>query len=123
MKELKKAKPTNPELINLIRVLKKKSRENEAPIWRDVAERLSRTKRRRIAVNLSRLNRYTEKGDLVVVPGKVLGAGRLDHPIKVAALAFSEQAKMKILDAKGKCMSITDLLKLNPKGSNVKIIG
>lgn len=59
----------------------------------------------------------------MVVPGKVLGAGKMDHPIHVAAFAFSDQARQKILKAKGKCLSILELAKKNPKGTNVKIIG
>jgi len=61
--------------------------------------------------------------ETVVVPGKVLGAGKIDHPINVAAFAFSDQARLKILKAKGKCLSILELMKKNPKGANVKIIG
>ncbi|MFQ6080936.1 MAG: 50S ribosomal protein L18e [Candidatus Bathyarchaeia archaeon] len=116
-------KTTNPELINLIRSLRKKSRESGARIWRSVAERLSRSRQRRIAVNVSRLNRYTKEGETVVVPGKVLGAGKMDHPIHVAAFAFSERARLKILKAKGKCLSILELAERNPRGTNVKIIG
>ncbi len=120
---MKKLKITNPELLKLIRFLKKKAVENKAEIWRDIAERLAVSRRRRIAVNVSKINRYTEKGDVVVVPGKVLGAGKLEHKITVAAFSFSEAAKNKILKAKGKCLTIPDLVKKNPKGSNVKIIG
>ena len=58
-----------------------------------------------------------------MVPGKVLGAGKIDHPVSVAAFAFSEQARSKILKAKGKCLFISDLVKKNPKGTGVKIIG
>lgn len=88
-----------------------------------MADRLSRSRQRRITVNVSRLNRYTKEGETVVVPGKVLGAGKMDHPIYVAAFAFSERARLKILKAKGKCLSILELVKRNPKGTNVKIIG
>lgn len=119
----KKLKTTNPELISLIRLLRKAARENKANIWRAVAEYLSKSRRRRRAVNVSRINRYTKEGDEVVVPGKVLGAGLITHPVKVAALDFSDQARQKIIKAKGKCLSIPELIKLNPKGSNVKIIG
>lgn len=119
----KKIRSTNPELVKLIRLLRKKSRENKAAIWKDLAERLSKPKRRRIVVNVSRLNRYTESGDTVVVPGKVLGAGSINHPIKVAAFAFSEQARLKIVKAKGKCITIPELVESNPKGTDVKIIG
>jgi len=120
---MKRVKRTNPELLGLIRSLKKHARENEADIWRAVAEKLATARSRRVTVNISRINRYTEKGETVVVPGKVLGAGKLNHPVTVAAFDFSEQAEAKILKAKGKCLSIQDLMKKNPKGGNVKIIG
>jgi large subunit ribosomal protein L18e len=120
---VKKVSATNPQLIELIRFLKRQSRENNAQIWRDIAERLTKPSRKRIAVNLSRLNRYTEKNDVVAVPGKVLGAGKINHPITVAAFAFSEKAKQKIKAARGKCLSYFELIKKNSKGSNVKIIG
>jgi len=118
-----KVKTTNPELIELIRFLKKQSRENKANIWWDIAERLAKPRRRFTAVNLSRLNRNTEKNEMVAVPGKVLGAGEINHPISVAAFTFSENAKEKIKAARGKCLSFSDLVKKNPKGSNIKIIG
>ncbi len=120
---MKETKKTNPELIGLIRFLKKQSRENKANIWRDIAEELSKPRRKGIAVNLSRLNRHTQKNETIVVPGKVLGAGKIDHAITVAAFAFSETAKEKIKAAKGRCLSLLELAKKNPKGSNVKIIG
>jgi len=119
----RKTEITNPELIRLIRFLRKKSRENEAPIWRRVAEILSKPKRRRIAVNISRISRYTKENDEVVVPGKVLGSGIINHPVKVAAFDFSNQARSKIMKAKGKCLTIAELAEMNPKGTNVKIIG
>jgi large subunit ribosomal protein L18e len=120
---LKNLKTTNPELRRLIRLLRKAAKENEASIWRAVAESLAKPRRKRIAVNVSRINRYTADDDEVVVPGKVLGAGLITHPVKVAALDFSDQARRKIIRAKGKCLSIPELIKANPKGSNVKIIG
>jgi len=119
----KKIKITNPDLLKMIRFLRKKSRENNASIWRRVAEMLSKSKRRRIVVNVSRISRYTRENDEIVVPGKVLGAGLIDHPVKVAAFAFSDSARSKIEKAKGKCLTIPELVEMNPKGSNVKIIG
>ena len=120
---MKKVKATNPELISLTQSLRKKSRENQVEIWRYIANRLLSSGRRRIAVNVSRLNRHTKEGETVAVPGKVLGAGMVDHSINVAAFAFSNQAQSKILEAKGKCLSIRALMEKNPKGTNVKVIG
>jgi large subunit ribosomal protein L18e len=120
---VKKARTTNPELIELIRFLKRQSRENKVKVWRDIAEKLAKPNRNRVAVNLSRLNRYTHRNETAVVPGKVLGAGEMNHPITVAAFAYSEKAREKIKAVNGKCLSFSDLIKKNPKGSNVKIIG
>jgi large subunit ribosomal protein L18e len=120
---VKKVRTTNPELIKLMQSLRKESQKNKAEIWRHIADSLSHSRSRRIAVNVSRLNRYTEEGETVAVPGKVLGAGKIDHPINVAAFAFSDQARTKILGAKGKCLSIQDLMDNNRKGANVKVIG
>lgn len=120
---MKKVRATNPELVALIRSLRKKSRENQVEIWRYIADRLLSSRRRRIAVNVSRLNRHTKEGETVVVPGKVLGAGVVGHPINVAAFAFSDKARSKILKAKGKCLSIRALMEKKPKGTKVKAIG
>lgn len=120
---MRKRGTTNPNLGALIRTLRKASNQYRAAIWRAVADYLAKSRRRRISVNISRINRYTREGDVVVVPGKVLGAGVLGHPVTVAAFAFSNQARQKILMANGKCLSIQELIELNPEGSNIKIIG
>lgn len=113
---------TNPQILNLIDGLKKQSRETEAPLWRDIAFRLQRPTRIYSEVNLSRINRYTSDKDLILVPGKVLGAGDLDHKLTVAALNFSGSAREKIIQAGGSCLSIEELMKENPKGSRVRVM-
>jgi large subunit ribosomal protein L18e len=120
---VKKIKATNPELLEVINFLKKQYREKDAEIWSDIAERLAKPRQRGVVVNLSRLNRFTRRSETVVVAGKVLATGRLSHPVTVAAFAFSARAREKIVAARGKCLSFFDLIKKNPKGSNVKIIG
>lgn len=120
---MKEAKATNPQLLALIERLKRAYKENGAPIWYDLAKRLSAAGRRRCEVNISRINRWTKPGDTVVVPGKVLGAGELDHEVNVAAFAFSKVAVEKITKAGGKALSVESLIEVNPKGSRVKIIG
>jgi large subunit ribosomal protein L18e len=119
---VRETKTTNPELIQLIRFLKKQSREKKADIWLDVAKYLSKPSRQTVAVNLSRINRHTERGGTVVVPGKVLASGTLSHTVTVAAFGASERAKEKLKAAKAKYLSIPELVEKNPTGSNVKII-
>ncbi len=117
-----KTRTTNVYRLATIKKLKKLAEENGIKIWKTVAEYLEKPKRQRIAVNVSKINRYTKEGDLVVVPGKVLGTGEINHKVKVAAFEFSSSALHKIKRAGGVAMSIEDLIQINPKGSNVKII-
>jgi len=107
----------------MINILKKAARENNAKIWKTIAETLSKSRSRRVKVNLSQINRHTEKGQIAVIAGKVLGSGALNHPTTVAAFAFSTAAMRKIKKARGKCLTFPELVKKTPKGSNVKIVG
>ncbi len=120
---MRETKSTNPEIIQLIRLLKKQSREKDAGIWLSVAENLSKPSRQRVAVNLSKINRVTEKNATIVVPGKILASGTIDHAITVAAFGASDKAKEKLAAVKAKYLSIPELMQKNPQGSNVTIIG
>ena len=111
--------PTNPYLKTLIRELKQLSREQNVNIWKRVAEDLSKSTRQRRVVNLSRINTYTKANETVIVPGKVLASGELDHKVEIAAFQFSEAAKKKVKTL----MKIQELMKKNPKGKKVRIIG
>jgi len=113
---------TDPEKITLIRNLKGAARLNEVRIWSILASELSRPNRQRIAVNLSHLNRVSKPGDILLIPGKVLGAGFLKHKIEVAAESFSISAKTKINKVGGQCLTIEELIAKNPKGNHVRLI-
>jgi large subunit ribosomal protein L18e len=113
---------TNPRLTSLISLLKNTSRENGVNIWRDVATRIEASSRSYAEVNLSKINRYANEGETILVPGKVLGSGMIDASVRVAALNFSQSAAEKMNGANGQCMSIEELLKDNPKGSRVRIL-
>ncbi len=119
---VKKITKTNPNLIELIKNLKKKSYQEKATIWKDVARRLEKSTRRKAQVNLSKINRYSAADDTVLIPGKVLGNGNLDHKMQIAALSFSKMAQEKIEKAGGECFAIATVLEINPKGSNIRII-
>lgn len=110
---------TNPQLIRTIEMLRRRKER----IWRRVAEDLQKPKRKWRRVNLARINRYTKEGDVVVVPGKVLAFGSLDHKIKIWAFSFSKTAVEKIQRAGGEILRIEALIEQNPRGSGVKLIG
>ncbi len=113
---------TNLQLRTLIRFLRKASSMYKASIWKYVAELLEKPRRQRIAVNLGKINRLVNDGDQVVVPGKVLAAGIIDKKITIAAWRFSKSAIEKALRSGCEVVTIPELVRRNPKGSNVKIV-
>jgi large subunit ribosomal protein L18e len=106
---LRDTKTTNPQLVELIGLLRKQSREKQAPIWIDVADHLAKTRSQRVVVNLSSINRNTKKSDVVVVPGKILASGVIDHALTIAAFEASKQAIAKLEAAKAKYLTINEL--------------
>ena len=114
---------TNQLLIELIRQLKQASREHNAAIWRDAAKRLAKSSSGWSEVNISRIARHVNKNEIVLVPGKLLGAGQIDFPVTVAAYQSSNNAIRKICDAGGDHLTILELIEKHPKGTGVRIIG
>ncbi len=113
---------TNPELVDTIRFLKVKARENKARIWTVTADCLSGPRQRRAVLNLNHISRASKRDALVIVPGKVLASGYMKHPVTVGAFQFSQAAKTKIEQAGGRCIAIKDFVGKYPKGSNVLIL-
>jgi len=118
MREIKK---TDEHLVLLIKELRKKSSQDKVGLWSAIAKNLSLPSRIRPEVNLFKINKYVKDGDIVVVPGKVLATGSIDHKITVAAYNFSKAAREKIMQ-KGVCMTIDELMKENIKGKNIRIL-
>lgn len=118
----KRTGPTNIYLIELIETLKKKSFKLDAPIWRTVAEKLEKPRRQKVEVNLSDISKHAVDGGAVVIPGVVLGSGELTKSVSIAAWRFSPSALQKIKKAKCKPLTIEELIKINPKGTGVRII-
>ena len=119
---MKPTGPTNPLLMGLIEELKKKSVDQKVNIWEKLASDLSRPTRKRRIVNLSKINRYSKENETVVVPGKILSVGQLTKKLNVAAFNFSKEAEQKINQV-GKTITIQQLIKDNPKGKKVRILG
>jgi large subunit ribosomal protein L18e len=109
--------PSNFYIRKLIRDLWK----TKILIWKTVSKKLSGPRRNRVKANLYRINKKTNKDDMIVIPGKVLGIGELEHTITIACLEYSQSAKKKIEASGSALMSIEELLEQNPKGKGVKI--
>jgi large subunit ribosomal protein L18e len=96
--------------------------ENTA-LWKRVAVELEKPSRSKREVNIYKLESCAKEGEIVIVPGKVLGNGVLSKKITVAALAVSQSAQDKISSNNGEVLTIQELMKTNPKGSKVRIMG
>lgn len=118
----RKIMKTNPNLVSLAHDLRLKSYEEDVGIWKTVASKLERPTRSQAEVSLAKINRFADEDETVVIPGKVLANGIIDHKVKVAAFKFSNTARAEIEKVGGECISIRDLIEINPKGSNVKIL-
>ena len=113
---------TNTQLANLIQEMKKTANSENSKLWKRIATDLEKPTRARKAINLGKINLLTKENELVVVPGKVLGSGELDHKITIAALNISSSAAEKIKKSNGTFYNLEEYVKNNPKGKNVRVL-
>lgn len=115
---MKKSKKENQVLLSLVEKLMK----TKKPLWRRIVKELSRPRRQKVEVNLSKLEQFASEDTTVIVPGKVLGSGIISKKLTIAAFSFSESAKLLINNAGGTVMSIEALHKTNPEGKGLTIL-
>ena len=114
---------TNAQLVDTINQLKAHSRDTGSAVWRDVALRLSKSRKNWAQPNLSRVSRYAPEGATILVPGKLLGSGELTNGHTIAAYSVSNGAREKIEAAGGRIMTYGELMNENPSGTGVVILG
>ena len=100
-----------------------KLKEKESKLLRRIADDLSKPARQRREINLSRINRFTKENEVIIVPGKVLGGGELQHKITISALKFSESALSKLRKNGSTVLPIEELTPESVSGKRVRIIG
>lgn len=103
--------------------LRKHSKKSGQRLWSDVSEGILASRKNRPSVNVSEISRNAKEGSRVVVAGKVLGSGSIDHRVLVAAYSFSSSAKAKILAAGGECMGLREMMELDKNSKDVLLIG
>lgn len=113
----------NTMLDNTIWTLRLAFKKTKAPIWRALESELAGSRANRREINVSALGEITKSGEVLVIPGKVLGNGALGHKLTVCAYSVSEGAAKKILAAGGKVIGFEELVKKHPDGKGVRIIG
>jgi large subunit ribosomal protein L18e len=110
----------NERLKSLIGQLKKQSIEQKSSVWKRIAIELEGPTKNYRVVNLSRIEKYCDDNDVIIVPGKVLSGGELTKKVTVAAYAFSKTTQEKLGTS---LITIEEAMKKYPKGNNLKIIG
>lgn len=107
---------TNPEIVETV-ILAKKHKS-----WHNIAAKLSAPKMNYISLNLNDLDKIAKEGDIIIVPGKVLGSGSVSKKIRICALGFSASAREKVKAHKGETVTILEEIRKNPKGEGIKVI-
>ena len=113
-KELQKK--TNSLLVRTIISTKKNDK------WLKVAEILSGPRKKRVNLNLKKIDEESKVGETIIIPGKVLSQGEITKKIKIAAFGFSEKAREKLLKSKSETLSILEEIKKNPEAKGIKIL-
>src|SRR5947208_1645648 len=98
---MKQRRPTNPELLEAIGYLMKAGRQYQTPLWITIASFLGKSHRTRIVLNLGQVSRHVREGEVVAVPGKVLGSGLPKEKLTIAAFKFSPPALVGSLSRRG----------------------
>jgi len=118
---VKRTGPTNYQLRKLIEEIEPIAYQSR--FWKRILNDLKKSTRQKRVVNVYKIDKYARDGETIIVPGKVLSVGIINKKVDVAALDFSEEAKRKISEAKGKVLSIKELFQQNPEGKKVRIMG
>lgn len=108
-----------PEIAEWLKVLgSAKTTSEKAQLCREIAALASKPKRRRIEVNLVKLNKAARKASNIVVPGKVLGIGEVGAKFSVSAIELSGSARSKLEKAGCSILSLKEML----GRENVKVV-
>ncbi|MEK6898901.1 MAG: hypothetical protein AABW79_02270 [Nanoarchaeota archaeon] len=108
---------TNFELVETLELLKVNSHWNNL-----IGLVLSSSTRKMPSINLKEIDLVMKEGDIIVVPGKVIGNGDLSKKGKICAMGFSASAIAKLHKAKCPAIKISEEIKSNSKAEGVKVL-
>ncbi len=103
--------------------LLKVSRESSSVFWRDVAKRINSRRKSYANVNVGKIDKIARDGDIIVVPGSLLGSGYFERKVTIAALRASRGAIQKLSESGAEFKSLVDVAHENPKGTGIRIVG
>ena len=80
-------------------------------LWKRVHRLSAVPARRRHSVNLYKINTNTKEGANVIVPGKVLSIGPIEHRVTIAAIEYSATALAMLKEANCKVITLKEMTK------------
>lgn len=119
--KVKEIKKTNPRILNIVRKFEEKGRKEKRDIFRRIAEIVSKPRKLKAEINLYQIDKICGEKDVIAIPGKVLGTGKIKKNIKIYAMEYSGSAKKKLKEEKVEFYEIEKLLEDNPKGIRLVI--
>ena len=121
---MKVVKTENPYMRLLIKLYKFLDRRTDSAFCATVLKRLHMSRVNQPPISLARLAKYNKEGKTSVIVGKVTDDVRLlECPaMSVCALAFTENARKRIVAAGGECLTFDQLALRAPKGANCVLL-
>ena len=135
---IRKAKTTNTYIKTLIKLYSFLSRRTESRFNTTVHKRLNQSRLNRYPISISRIVRTFSQDKapvaegqtkfssrILAVVGSVTNDNRLlnvPQGLRVCALRFTNEARQRILAAKGQCLTFDQLAQLAPTGKNVLLV-
>jgi large subunit ribosomal protein L18e len=107
MKKLNVERSDIREWLDVVRSAQQAERK---PLYERILELSEVSSRRRVTVDVYKINRHTKEGDNVIVPGKVLGNSPVEHSVTIAAMGFSGTALKSLKGANCKIVGIKEML-------------
>jgi large subunit ribosomal protein L18e len=135
---IRKAKTTNTYIKTLIKLYSFLSRRTESRFNTTVHKRLNQSRLNRYPISISRIastlthdkapvaeGQTKFNSRILAVVGSVTNDTRLlnvPEGLRVCALRFTNEARQRILAAKGQCLTFDQLAQLAPTGKNVLLV-
>jgi len=120
---MKNIRKSDQNLVDLIQELKRQAHKNNARIWKDVAQRLEKPSSSWAKINVGKLSPLIENGEVILIPGKLLGMGKFDKKVTIISMKSSKSAVEKVNKSGGKFMDLDEAMSKYPKGSKIRIMG
>lgn len=135
---IRKTRSTNSYIKTLIKLYSFLSRRTESRFNTTVHKRLNQSRLNRYPISISRITRTLSQDNapvtegqtkfnsrILAVVGSVTNDNRLltvPEGLRVCALRFTNEARQRILAAKGQCLTFDQLAQIAPTGKNVLLV-